>query len=284
MWNLAKLFTPTSWMWSFISIGLAVMSLKLATFIGTKLGLSTFTEEITLFPYRIRILSPFATDSIFPRGFSHNSMFMVWAVFGGFLNHCLLCNLLTTILKPNFEPAIDNPEDMVKNNITLLFGPGMFYFKWLLGNSPIKNLQHLGEHSIIPHNSSQFYDYGEEVIKHGKLAFMNGYLGKTLGDMGQWYRSKEKLESFYPYGGYYSSKKWHHFETMTKHVMHFQQMGLVCLPVGYDEYVYEEELQKLTLEHFALGFMILGGGLLIAFCCFLIEICQRCKSNKNKKT
>ena len=38
------------------------------------------------------------------------------------------------------------------------------------------------------------------------------YLGKTLEDKGQWYRSKEKLESFYPYGGYYSSKKWHHFE------------------------------------------------------------------------
>ena len=52
IWNLFRLFTPTSWMWTFISIGTAVTCLKLATFIGTKFGMSTFTEEITLFPYR----------------------------------------------------------------------------------------------------------------------------------------------------------------------------------------------------------------------------------------
>ena len=52
MWNLIYLFTPTSWMWSFLSIVSIVISLKMFNMIGTRLRLNLLSEEITLFPFR----------------------------------------------------------------------------------------------------------------------------------------------------------------------------------------------------------------------------------------
>ena len=52
MLNLIDLFSPTSWMWTFISIFSIVLSLKIGTYVGKKLGLDTFTEEIVLCPLR----------------------------------------------------------------------------------------------------------------------------------------------------------------------------------------------------------------------------------------
>ena len=52
MWNLIYLFTPTSWIWTFLSIVSIVITLKIFSMIGTRLGLNLLTEEITLFPFR----------------------------------------------------------------------------------------------------------------------------------------------------------------------------------------------------------------------------------------
>ena len=52
MWNLIYLFTPTSWMWTFLSIASIVISLKIFSMIGTRIGLNLISEEITLVPFR----------------------------------------------------------------------------------------------------------------------------------------------------------------------------------------------------------------------------------------
>ena len=51
MWNLIYLFTPTSWMWTFLSIASIVVSLKIASMIGARLRMNYMLEEITLFPF-----------------------------------------------------------------------------------------------------------------------------------------------------------------------------------------------------------------------------------------
>ena len=52
-WNIIYLFTPESWMWTFISILTIILVLYLARKIAVKLGLSEdSTEEIILFPLR----------------------------------------------------------------------------------------------------------------------------------------------------------------------------------------------------------------------------------------
>ena len=52
-WNLANLFTPASWMWTFISIFTIVLCLYLAMTLSVKMGLSGDTkEELPLIPFR----------------------------------------------------------------------------------------------------------------------------------------------------------------------------------------------------------------------------------------
>ena len=55
MWNLIYLFSPASWMWTFLSIASIVISLKIVAVFGTRLGLNLISEEITLFPFRYRL-------------------------------------------------------------------------------------------------------------------------------------------------------------------------------------------------------------------------------------
>ena len=52
VWNLVYLFTPTSWMWTFMSIFSVVLVMSSFTLVYKKLGMSTMTEEIILFPHR----------------------------------------------------------------------------------------------------------------------------------------------------------------------------------------------------------------------------------------
>ena len=52
MWNLIYLFTPDSWMWTFLSIASIVIAFKIFSIIGKRLGLNLLTEEITLVPFR----------------------------------------------------------------------------------------------------------------------------------------------------------------------------------------------------------------------------------------
>ena len=55
-WNIIYLFTPESWMWTFISIFTIILVLYLARTLAVKLGLSAdSTEEIILFPFRFLI-------------------------------------------------------------------------------------------------------------------------------------------------------------------------------------------------------------------------------------
>ena len=132
------------------------------------------------------------TLSIFPIGFSSNFIHLLWAVFGGFMmyvhyltqkqnksyffcSHILLCNLLTTILKPNFEEPLDTAKQLVEQNITIFSAPHNNLLKQFLLQSPIVEYNILGENNyIIPddhlHHDNMFvYD----VIGAGK--YMGSY-------------------------------------------------------------------------------------------------------------
>ena len=51
-WNLTNLFYPEAWMWTFLTIILITVSLKLASLLGSKLGLNVGSEEVALIPFR----------------------------------------------------------------------------------------------------------------------------------------------------------------------------------------------------------------------------------------
>ena len=51
-WNLLNLFTTESWSWIGGTLSIVILSLKLSTYVGKKLGIPTQSEEIILVPYR----------------------------------------------------------------------------------------------------------------------------------------------------------------------------------------------------------------------------------------
>ena len=68
-----------------------------------------------------------------------NTVFITWCVLGGLLkqvlnlmqkssyktifSHILLCNLLTTLLRPNFEEPIDTAQQLLDNGYTMYTEP-----------------------------------------------------------------------------------------------------------------------------------------------------------------
>ena len=129
--------------------------------------------------------------------------------------HILLCNLLTTILRPNFEKPLDTAKQLVEKNITLYDTPGTEIWKQFLLESSIPEYNILGETFIFTddYDNDDYYHFynisKHDVIGAGTHAYMGGGLDDTQLDMGRWYRSKEKVAGHYPYIGYLTTKKWH---------------------------------------------------------------------------
>jgi len=133
-----------------------------------------------------------------------------------FCRHILLCNLLTTILRPNFEEPLDTAKQLVDKNVTLYDIPGTQIWKQFLLESSIPEYNILGETLIITDDYDQFYNISKhDVIGNGTHAYMGGFLGPVELAMGRWYRSKEKVSGNHPYGGYLTNKKWHLNEVMS---------------------------------------------------------------------
>ena len=77
-------------------------------------------------------------------------------------SHILLCNLLSTILKPNFEEPLDTAKQLVDRNIILYMGPGYEYWQQFLLGSPIPEYKILGESFTVAPTWNHYYDYGKE--------------------------------------------------------------------------------------------------------------------------
>jgi len=162
-------------------------------------------------------------------------------------SHILLCNLLTTILRPNFEEPLDTAKQLVEKNITVFSIPGHFIWKQFLLESSVIEYKILEETYTIPNNWDNFSDIIEhDVMGAGTHALMISYLIPSELAMGRWYRSKEKIASNHPYAGYLTNKKWHlnevlpiqyetmrlfilimTFKEMANHLLYFQQVGII---------------------------------------------------------
>ena len=130
----------------------------------------------------------------------------------------MLCNLLTTILRPNFEEPLDTAKQLVEKNITLYMIPGREIWKRFLLESSIPEYNILGETMIVADDYDQF----DSIIEHdviGAGTHAHGpasYLEPYHLDMGRWHRSKEKLVGNNPFAGYLTNKKWNLNEVKLK--------------------------------------------------------------------
>ena len=127
-------------------------------------------------------------------------------------SHILLCNILTVILRPNFEEPLDTAKQLVEQNITLYNGPEAAHGIWkqflLESSKPEYNI--LGQNTIFADD----WDHYNNITKHdvigaGTHVTMTVHLMPYELAMGRWHRSKEKLAGDQPYAGYLTNKKWH---------------------------------------------------------------------------
>ena len=104
LWNLKNLLTPGSWFMYFLTIICIILCIKLSVYVGKKLGLNTFTEEITLVPFRclenyvfidladfilffrVTLTENQSRNHLFSNnGFSSSFIQLLWTTFGGFM-------------------------------------------------------------------------------------------------------------------------------------------------------------------------------------------------------
>ena len=113
-------------------------------------------------------------------------------------------------MRPNFEEPLDTAKQMVEKNITLYMEHGGEIWKQFLLESSITDYNILGENFIITEGWDHYWNLTTlDLIGAGTHAMLSSYLADWEEPMGKWYRSKETLESKYPYGGYLTNKNWH---------------------------------------------------------------------------
>ena len=153
-------------------------------------------------------------------GLSSNMVYLVWAVFGGFLLHILLCNYLTVLLKPRHEDPVDFTTDIIKRNITP-YG----YPDWTLYSYPFHLTSHYGPEYqellpklVITKSYDEYFKMVGKVLKFSGSEAWIGHGGRErwwLARNKQYNRfkpfwvSKETFDiSDRPYVSYLSNKKW----------------------------------------------------------------------------
>ena len=75
---------------------------------------------------------------------------LLWCVFGGFLLHMFEANYLTILLKPNYEKAVDTPQDILDRGLTVLNPPGTKSLVEIMKNSPSQITRELAEMIFVP--------------------------------------------------------------------------------------------------------------------------------------
>ena len=111
-------------------------------------------------------------------------------------------------MRPNFEDPLDTAKQLVEKNISLYNWPGAEMWTQFLLDSPIPEYNILGEGMVDVDNWDLYYSISEQVIGNGKYAIMTPLMGLEELEMGEWYRSEERVSGYYPYGGYLTNKKW----------------------------------------------------------------------------
>ena len=88
--------------------------------------------------------------------------------------------------------------------------PGGEIWKQFLLKSSLPDYNISGETIVIADNWDQFFNIARhDVLVSGTHAQMAPSLMTHELAMGRWYRSKEKMQGKYPFGGYLSNKNWH---------------------------------------------------------------------------
>ena len=146
------------------------------------------------------------------RTLSNNLVFTIWAVFGGFILHFLLCNFLTVLLRPRYEEPVETTKDLIKRNIIPFYGPEAESMRQFFAKSSKTDYREISQRIVIPKNWDEHDNMVCKVTSTGMYANLGPVrypwsVPCTQEDK-DYYRSTETIEGLNPYGVHLSNKKW----------------------------------------------------------------------------
>ena len=129
-------------------------------------------------------------------------------------------------MRPNFETPVDTINDVVEQNLTLLVKPSVeFTARRILTMLEAEKIH------VSKDDDEYFLDAKYKILGNGTHVIIDGalsplkimYLDARFGEIpacgckavkietgfGTWYRSKERLDGFYPFAGPITTKNWY---------------------------------------------------------------------------
>ena len=161
-----------------------------------------------IFRYRIPDVTERLRRDSEGRTLSSNLVFTIWAVFGGFILHFLLCNYLTVLLRPRYEEPVETAADIINRDITPFYSPFGQIMREFLAASPDPNYQEISRRMVISNNWTEYYGMFDKVITTGLFAQIATVPTVPEEEHKKWYRSTETIVGFFPYGVHLTNKKW----------------------------------------------------------------------------
>ena len=216
---------------------------------------------------------------IFPRGFSANFVILTWSLCGGILVHGLLANFRAMLLKPVLEEPVDTAQDILDRGMTVLTNDGMWGATWHVlfekSLNPVYN--QLAKKMYTPKDfPEKIYRLEFDVLEKGTHVYLSAVpLVNAERELGLYHYGKEYVEGTTPFIGWLINKMWPLNEALEKHILVFQQTGLLG---GWRKdtmilsSVVAVDLQVVQLDHLILPFAILGSGIMAALFVFMIEM------------
>ena len=138
-------------------------------------------------------------------------VFTIWAVFGGFILHFLLCNYLTVLLRPSFEEPVETAADLIERDITPFMAPRAQIFRQFFAASPDPDYQEISRRLVVAKDWDEYEDMIRKVTSTGFFA----EIGKVPDpswvpeeEFKDWYRSSDQITGLNPYIGHLTNKKW----------------------------------------------------------------------------
>ena len=130
-------------------------------------------------------------------------------MWGGFILHFLLSNYLTVLLRPSYEEPVETAADLIKRDITPIFGPGAEMYKQFFAASSDPVYQEISRRLHISKDWDEFYDLSDKVISTGLYADIGPVpVVESERELKDWYRSSETIAGDNPYQGHLANKKW----------------------------------------------------------------------------
>ena len=166
--------------------------------------------QFNIFRFRIPNVTERLRRDSEGRTLTSNLVFTIWAVFGGFILHFLLCNYLTVLLTPSYEEPVETAKDLIKRDIIPFYMPGGEIMRQFFAASPDPIYQEISRRLVIAKDWDEYYDMVRKVISTGMYAKI-GSVPPTYNSTEEykdWYRSTETIPGDFPYQVHLSNKKW----------------------------------------------------------------------------